>query len=417
MDQAHPATYDPRRHAAAHTSDYVYSQLIPYLGNKRKLLPLIGQALAMTAEHKGTFVDLFAGSTAVARFAKALGFRVLANDWEPYSHQIAHGTVALNEPPSFPGLGTPAEVFAHLDALPPLHGYISQHYCPQDDEHPDPARERMFFTRQNGERIDAIREQLHRWHQEGRLSADALAYVLSSLLFATSHAANTSGIFKAFHHGWGGSTGAALHRIRARLRLVPPVLLDNGQPNLALQEDAQTLAKDLRQVLDGTPAVVYLDPPYNQHPYASNYHLLNTIALWDKPPLSPSVLVDGKVRDRAAIRRDWKERRSPYNCPRTALPAFADLVGSLEARWLLVSYSTDGSMPLRGLLAVLAARGGLRVVTRQYERYRVSRQRPSHRPTTTEFVAVVDTHARSSLSRVDEVAEAILRQDARSLAA
>ena len=84
--------YTARRHAAVRTSDYVYSQLIPYIGNKRKLLPLIYRGLAHTGS-RGSFVDLFAGSTVVARFAKTLGFRVLANDWEPYAHEIAGGTV------------------------------------------------------------------------------------------------------------------------------------------------------------------------------------------------------------------------------------------------------------------------------------------------------------------------------------
>ncbi|WP_436404851.1 DNA adenine methylase [Campylobacter jejuni] len=29
--------------------------------------------------------------------------------------------------------------------------------------------------------------------------------------------------------------------------------------------------------------VVYLDPPYNQHPYSSNYFMLNLIANYKKP--------------------------------------------------------------------------------------------------------------------------------------
>src|SRR4051794_23021768 len=93
--------YAASRHAAARTDDYVYAQLIPYLGNKRKLLPLIFEGLHHTGVEQGSFVDLFSGSTVVARFAKTLGLRVLANDWEPYAYEIAHGTVALNDSPPF----------------------------------------------------------------------------------------------------------------------------------------------------------------------------------------------------------------------------------------------------------------------------------------------------------------------------
>src|SRR4051794_9065265 len=97
--------HHPRRHAAQKTESYLYSQLIPYIGNKRKLLPLIGEAIEATGVQGGTFVDLFTGSTVVARFAKAFQFSVLANDWEPYSYEIAHGTVVLNERPPFDDLG------------------------------------------------------------------------------------------------------------------------------------------------------------------------------------------------------------------------------------------------------------------------------------------------------------------------
>src|SRR5215216_3447997 len=86
-----PRVHNARRHAAVRTTDYVFSQLIPYIGNKRKLLHLIGRALDFTGVAAGTFVDLFAGSTVVSRWAKRRGLRVVANDWEPYAHQIALG--------------------------------------------------------------------------------------------------------------------------------------------------------------------------------------------------------------------------------------------------------------------------------------------------------------------------------------
>jgi len=404
--------HDPRRHAAVRTKEYVFSQLIPYIGNKRKLLHLIGEALRSTGCQGGTFVDLFTGSTVVARWAKTAGFRVIANDWEPYSCEIARGTVALNTPPAFVALGGMDRVFGHLNSLPPLHGYVAAHLCPADDEHPDVARERMFFTRANGERIDAMREQLAGWEAEGKVSAHERAYILTALIYATSYASNTSGVFKGFHRGWGGKTSTALYRIRGKLTLVPPVLFDNGLANLALREDAQKIAGDLARIADGRPDIVYIDPPYNQHPYGSNYHVLNTVALWDKPPLSPGIRSGGKVRDKSAIRKDWRtQRRSPYNSQSEALPAFQRLIDSVQARWVLVSYSTDGNMPLREMLSLLASRGDLHVVTEKYKRYRVSTPRMSPKSHNIEFVAVVDLQKRPCLGRVDGIVAAILGQE------
>ncbi len=118
MDRA-DSRYQRSDHRARYTDHYVFAQLIPYIGNKRKLLPLIGRALRATGVRGGTFVDLFTGSTVVARWAKTLGFRVLANDWEPYSHAIALGTVVPNRPPAFARWGGPDGVFARLRDLAP----------------------------------------------------------------------------------------------------------------------------------------------------------------------------------------------------------------------------------------------------------------------------------------------------------
>lgn len=400
--------HHPRRHSAVHTREYVFAQLIPYIGNKRKLLHLIQQGIEATGCRSGTFVDLFAGSTVVSRFAKKSGFRIVANDWEPYAYEIARGTVALNRPPRFARLGGVERVFSNLNALPPLYGYIAAHLCPRDDEHPDPLRERMFFTRANGERIDAIREQVAAWEAEGRITPDERAYILAALIYAVSYASNTSGVFKGFHNGWGGKTGTALYRIRGRLGIEAPVLFDNGQENLALREDAVTLAGRLTDILGDRPAIAYLDPPYNQHPYGSNYHVLTTVALWDKPPLDPHILVGGRKRDKSAIRTDWRDqRRSAYNSSSAALPAFKRLVETLDVPWLLVSYSTDGNMPLEEMMAVLADRGMLRVFAEAYKRYRVSTPRMSKKSHNVEFVAVVNTRGRPSRGAVESIVAGI----------
>ena len=404
--------HHPRRHAAARTKDYVFSQLIPYIGNKRKLLHLIAEAVAFTKCRKGTFVDLFTGSTVVARWAKKAGFRVIANDWEPYSYEIARGTVALNAPPALAALGGLQCVIDRLNGLEPRRGYVARHLCPNDDDHPDTRRERMFFTQANGRRIDAIREQIDAWEAAGLLSGDERAHLLAALIYAVSYVSNTSGLFKGFHNGWGGKTGTALYRILSTLTLAPPVLFDNAQVNLALQEDAGLLAPRLDDLVGGQETIVYIDPPYNQHPYGSNYHVLNTVALWDKPTLNPCILVDGKTRDKSAIRKDWRtQRRSPYNSAKTAADAFGDLVASIRARWVLVSYSTDGNIPLERLLAAMARRGDLHVFTARYKRYRVSTQRMSPKSHNVEFVAAVDLAGRPSTNRAARIAESILHQE------
>jgi adenine-specific DNA-methyltransferase len=229
------------------------------------------------------------------------------------------------------------------------------------------------------------------------------------MLYATSYVSNTSGVFKGFHNGWGGQTGTALYRILSRFELRPAVFFDNGEVNRTYQEDATDLARWLRR---GRPDLVYLDPPYNQHPYGSNYHVLNSVALWDKPALSPTITKG----DKAAIRTDWRtERRSKYNHRSEATQEFGELLDTLNARWILTSYSTDGMIPLEDLVRIACGRGRTEVVLKGYKRYRVSTQRFSKKPMNVEFVLVTDTSEKSGAHVAAELARRIRDTEAQVL--
>lgn len=385
----------------------MYHQLIPYLGNKRKLLPLIQKAIVRTGRPGGTFLDLFAGSGVVSRLAKTLGYRVVANDWEPYAEEINGAYVGCNAPPSFARLdpGGAEAAFAALNALAPVDGYVAGHLSPRDDDSVDPDVDRQFFTRWNGGRIDAMRRRIRVWEEEGRLDSAERAYLLAALLYAASYVSNTSGVFKGFHRGWGGATGTARYRILSQIRLVPPRTFDNRRGNLVLKLDAAELADGMAKLV-GECDVAYLDPPYNQHPYGANYHVLNTIALGDAPPVHPSITGRGDI---SAIRRDWRVlRRSAYNYRREATPALERLIFGLEARHILLSYSTDGLIPLESILDLACRRGRVEALTHRYKRYRVSAQRFSRRAFNVEFVLAIDCRARPDTGRAPELSERIL---------
>ncbi len=394
-------TYTSTKHAAVRTEDFVYNQLIPYIGNKRKLLGLIQEALQHSGQKlPATFLDLFAGSGVVSRMAKLLGYRVIVNDWEPYAKAINGCHIGCNAPPRFKQLGGYAAAIDQLNGLPPRVDWVTEHLCPRDDDNFDITVDRMFYMRKNGMRIDAIRHQIKQWKQQGTIDDAEQNCLLAPLLYQTCYASNTSGVFKGFHNGWGGQTGTALYRIAGDLKLKPAVFHDNSEQNRVTCQDAQTLAEELR----GRPvAVAYLDPPYNQHPYGSNYHVLNSVALWDKPEL-PKQITPGT---KSAIRKDWRtERRSAYNYRDRASDAYMKLIATLDAHFIMTSYSTDGTVPLRDLLEANAARGRVRIEMQGYKRYRVSSQRFSKKPMNVEFVIVVDTRRPCNTS-VDELLEQI----------
>ena len=402
--------YHPRRSKAKTTTEYTFSQLIPYIGNKRKLLNLIQEAIKLTRLTNGTFVDLFSGSTVVARCAKQLGFRVLANDWEPYSHQIAVGTVVQNQIPPFTALGGCENAFRTLNELDPIEGYFALHLCPEDDDNPDHETDRQFFMRKNGMKIDAMRERIEEWRMSDSITDDEFGYLMAAFAYSVSWVSNTSGVFKGFHRGWGGSNQTALYRICSDIHLEPPIVIDNGQKNIATRQDAGELVHSLSSVLGKRPDIVYLDPPYNQHPYGSNYHVLNTLVLWDKPEL-PEKITPGT---KAAIRKDWRsERRSAYNHHNRAVSEFEELVSDIDSRFILTSYSTEGNIPVEEVLRILGSRGSVQVVRQEYARYRVSPTRPSPRPRNIEFVVVVDTEGDpESSSLLSEIVSDLQRRDA-----
>ncbi len=380
------------RHAARSTDEYVFCQLLPYLGNKRHLLDVIAEAVAATGARpqRSTFVDAFAGSGVVARLAKRLGFAVVANDWEPYARVVNTAALCVDREPAMPALGGYRRALATLEALPGADGWVTRTLCPADDDAPDPTRERLFYRRATGRRIDAIRQRVAEWQEGGAIDDEQACCLLAPLLYQACWLANTSGVFKGFHAGWGGSNGTALHRILADLRLLPLRFLESDRPRHVTAVDAFALPRAL-EALDVRADVVYLDPPYNQHPYASNYHVLNSLVLWDRPALPPPTTRGFK----AGIRPDWRLRRSPFNERGAAAGAFARLLAEVDAPHVMVSYSTDGLIPVERLVAAAAKHGEVSAHCRSYRRYRTSPTRPSPRPRTVEFVLRIDRGRRA----------------------
>ncbi len=394
--------YHKRRHAARTTDEYLFHQLVPYLGNKRRLLHLILQALEQTqtlnhpSKKAPIFADFFAGSGVVSRLARQHGYRVIANDWEPYSHALNHAVLSCTQAPQFAELGGYQKAIDYLNRLPDLNGWVTHNLCPRHDEIYDPARDRLFFKRRNGMRIDAIRQQIAFWQAQGAINDVEMSALLAPLLYSASFVSNTSGVFKSFHHGWGGKTQTALERIESSLWLSPsrfcPVPND-AQPAAEMWcVDAQHLAKQMQHF---EVDVAYLDPPYNQHAYSSNYHVLNALTLWDQVDL-PTPDTKGF---KSGIDRTWrKERPSAYNSSKNAKKAYQTLLETINARFILTSYSTDGNIEAIDLLQANLKRGRVTLVTQDVPRYRVSKQRQSERARVLEFIVITDTHAKSGPS-------------------
>jgi len=158
---------------------YLTQQIIPYIGNKRRLLPLIKRAIQCadpSGERGGRFLDLFSGSGVVSRLAKYLGYEVYANDWEYYSYLLIYAYICIDnsELKEMYGLWGGIEgILSHLNGLPlpaPQDQYISRYFCPKDDMRPDYRTERLFYTRINGLFIDKVRNEIDKLYPENEIT-------------------------------------------------------------------------------------------------------------------------------------------------------------------------------------------------------------------------------------------------------
>ncbi|MBN8217527.1 MAG: DNA adenine methylase [Spirochaetes bacterium] len=398
--------------------EYVESHLFAYIGNKRRLLPLIAEAIrtveeegSVPVDRRGLFVDYFSGTGVVARLARSLGFSVHANDWEDYSKALNEAFLGYQESDLnvFADEGGIDRVLGDLNRLGdyrPEDAYLSEFYCPADDTKPDIEKERLFYTRANGIRLDNIRAEIDRRYPEGEgaETAKKRKILLALLLVEASNRANTSGVFKGFHQGFGGLGADALGRILHPVTLTRPRLPENASPGSVTRLDALALAGQIEEEAE----IAYLDPPYNQHQYGSNYHLLNTVVRNDRPPVEKSFWKDGKKTDKSAIRKDWTETKSRFCSKATALADFRALVARIRAKYILVSYSTDGLIPVEAMAEILATRGKVRLVTAAYVRFRGGRQCNTTVNKNLEFVLVADTHAASGSGDLAELRRALV---------
>lgn len=391
---------------------YLNSQLFAYIGNKRALLPFLrrsfNQVFAGDARGK-RFYDPFAGTGSVSRLARLMGMDVHANDWEEYSQvynraYLLHSREDANH--VFADRGGLEAVLQDINSrgrkaaesnLPDdAQAYISRHYAPPRTEDADFRRHRLFYSAENARFIDHVR---HIIQQEFDVPAQR-DLLTAALLYQAGTHANTSGVFKAYHKGFGGHGGDALGRILAPMELQFPALPSTVE--LPGNQSCQVSGNDATVSSGQSYDLVYLDPPYNGHQYGSNYFMLNTIARWDKPYVDSSRGLDGRFRKKAAIREDWVQTRSDFCSSAKAAAAFAQLLDALDSPRILLSYNTDGIIPFEQLVDILAGQGRVRLHTQPYAAFRGGRQSSSRRVQTLEFILDVD---RRSSFRTEDLAE------------
>ncbi|MGH7505106.1 MAG: DNA adenine methylase, partial [Longimicrobiales bacterium] len=273
-----------------------------YIGNKTRLLDFIGSVLEERGIAPGDAVDPFTGTASVARELKKRGFRVVASDLMEYAYVFARAYVEVAREPAELELAdaigirkpTLRAIVRHLERLPAAPGFIAEHYTPAGGRGAENGR--MYFTPENGTRIDTIRATLESWRRDALISDDAFFMLLAALIEAADRVANTTGVYAAFVKTWQPN---ALRPLQLRQ---PTIIASNGCR--AARADALALIRELEPF-----DLLYLDPPYNARQYPGYYHIPEVIATgW----------FDGEVATRGKTglvadedkRSDWSRSRS-----------------------------------------------------------------------------------------------------------
>jgi adenine-specific DNA-methyltransferase len=353
---------DVKTHEALYEKkEYLSRQLITYIGNKRALLAFIGNGISKVQKrlrkNKLYMFDVFSGSGIVARYFKQFSDLLIANDLEKYSALINECYLTNADELDMVLLreyyyDILEESNNHL-----IRGLISELYAPRDDQKIE-ADERVFYTSRNAMYIDTVRQVI------GKLPQKEQKYFLAPLLSEASIHANTSGVFKGFYKNretgigqFGGLNRDALPRITGDIQLPFPVFSNFNCETIICNGDSNQMIKDLPEV-----DMAYLDPPYNQHPYGSNYFMLNLILDYEHPKHASKV---------SGIPENWN--RSNYNKANYALKSLTELVENIRSKYVLISFNSEGFISLEDMKTMLEKNGRVEVLETRYNAFRGGR--------------------------------------------
>lgn len=169
-----------------------------------------------------------------------------------------------------------------------------------------------YFSRNDAKKIGYIRDSIEEKKQD--LTQREYFYLITSLMYATDKIANTVGHFESFLNKKPIEHGVELKELEINKEVKAAKIYN---------EDSNILAKKIKC------DIAYIDPPYNARQYVNFYHVLENLARWNKP----TEFEGNSMKFKRA------ELKSGYCRRNTAKKLFEDLVQSIRAKLIVVSYN------------------------------------------------------------------------------
>jgi len=220
-------------------------------------------------------------------------------------------------------------------------GFIYQNYCMGG------GNERQYFSDENGKKIDTIRIQIQKWHESKKIGDDLYYFLLASLIESVDKVANTASVYGAFLKNIKKSASK-------ELILESADFIKNGNSHQVFNKDSNELIKEI------SGDILYLDPPYNQRQYSSNYHLLNTITLYDK------FIPKGKTGLREYNRSNYCKKNEVHK-------SFEELIKNAKFKYIFLSYNNEGLMSESDIKSIMKQYGKYSLVKKQYQRFKADK--------------------------------------------
>lgn len=328
-----------------------------FIGNKENLLTHIYHVMQSKNITGTSIFDCFCGTVSVGKFFKQLGYQVISSDLLYFSFALQKAYIENNQEPMFKKLLTTChiknnalfetpliQVVNYLNNLPLSEGFIFQNYTPEGTKYL--AQPRMYFSNENGKKIDSIRKQIEEWKITNIINDLEYFILLTCLIESVPFYANITGTYAAFQKQW---DSRALKKFQ--LRSIEPIL--NEKENYVFNNNSVDLLNKIEA------DIFYLDPPYNQRQYAANYHLLETITKYDNPEITG---ISGL--------RNYKHQKSLFCNTKTALQELYKIAKNGKYKVLILSYNTEGIMPQYDILSILNQFGKVEIVEFDHLRFK-----------------------------------------------
>jgi len=334
-----------------------------FIGCKENLLGFIEKFIQERDIKGNIFCDLFAGTASVGKHFKKLGYKIISTDLLYFSYVLQKVYIEQNQYPKFLRLlkhlkidpveatlfttesQNAKEVIKYLNNLEGKEGFIYKNYSPEGTK--GQTYVRKYFAGENAKKIDAIREKIEEWKDKELINEQEYFFLLCSLIEAVPFVANISGTYAAFLKTWD-------KRAFKKLTLEVPEIIKSNESHKVFNINGLELLDQIKEI-----DILYLDPPYNERQYAPNYHILETIAKWDNPPIKG---VTGM--------RPYQKQKSEFCNPKTAIKALEKILKKRNFKHLILSYNNEGIIPEKEIISLFKKYGKTEVVEQDYQRYK-----------------------------------------------